>query len=463
MAPAHSVKKWTPEEEKKLFDLLTDHSLSMADRARIMGRTERSVAHRVSALKEIAPEALAAAKASTPADFVKPPPSYEELFKILKTGPINLADLCKKFDKGPQTIRDMIELMRKDGYYIVERPAGLQIPLAARPRSDEKIATLADQVGMVVGLGIISDLHGGSITSQPSAMRSFVRIAHDEYGVRHFANPGDMTAGIYGYRGFEEDLIPSIVPGSRMRSAEATKAQVDIVDDYIPELDNSVFFMLGGNHDWWHVVSNGLDPVRMICNKRPNFVYMGYDTATIPLTDRVKLRLWHPGGGAAYARSYRLQKGMEAQAYEDLTEAMLSETMPDVTVLIAGHLHSLVYVPIGPMHGWQAPCFQGKTNLEKRKGLTPQIAGLILRFLITDSGHIQRVEFTPIFFEEIMNDWASYYVPVLTGEGYESDRMDNVFEWVPTDQSFPSIQPNVIENPQAGLGPGGHEYVGGHG
>lgn len=307
-----------------------------------------------------------------------------------------------------------------------------------------------------------------------------MRIAHDEYGVRHFVQPGDITAGIYGYRGFEEDLIPTIVPRHRDFSHWATQAQVDIADDYVLPLDDSVFFLMGGNHDWWHVIANGLDPLRILSNRRPNFVYMGYDTATIPLTDRVKVRLWHPGGGQAYARSYRLQKGMEAQAYEDLTEAMLNETMPDVTVLVAGHLHSLVYVPIGPMHGFQAPCFQGKTNLEKRKGLTPQIAGLILRFLLTDGGQIQRVEMTPIFYEEIANDWESYLVPDVQQDEYGPNAMDVVFEWQPTDQAFPSLQPevaaangglshgqtpqsNVIENPQRGLGPGGAEYVGGHG
>jgi hypothetical protein len=313
----------------------------------------------------------------------------------------------------------------------------------------------------------------------------------NEYGVQHIVDPGDVTAGIYGFRGQEFELIPTAVPMSRKLAHKATEAQVQIADSYTPKVDGVIWYQLGGNHDWWHVVNAGLDPVKMLADRREDIEYLGYDVNGLWLTDKVYVRLWHPSGGVPYAKSYRLQKGIETQSSEalkaanesaaevnrilveeqesfvaknsnqaDLKKAMrrISEVRTAVTsVLIAGHLHISIFMPEPPLIGLHPGCFEGKSGYLKRKGLEPAIGGVVLRFLVTDSGEVQRVEHTWIGFNEIEDDWKNYPEPLADGMIDDARELETLYRFEPMEpgQRFP------IEDPRKGLGPGGSEYVGG--
>ena len=105
-----------------------------------------------------------------------------------------------------------------------------------------------------------SDLHAGFAYSQPSAFNTFYRIAYEEYGVRPFFHPGDLTTGVQGYRGQEFDLVPALCR-TRKNSLKVTEGQLYLADQYIPRLDGVTNYVLGGNHDYWHVVNSGIDVV----------------------------------------------------------------------------------------------------------------------------------------------------------------------------------------------------------
>ena len=180
---------------------------------------------------------------------------------------------------------------------------------------------------------------------------------------------------------------------------------------------------------------------------------MGYDASGLWITDQVYVRLWHPTGGVPYAKSYRLQKGIETLAIEALKEAIRKEESPVVSLLIAGHLHISIWLPELPIPGLHPGCFEGKTNYLKRKGYDPAVGGVVLRMLVTDSGKVQRIEHTWIAFDEVKEDWRNFPVPDLPDVDYSKEELDVLYEgFEPLDpeERFP------IEDPRKS-----QEYSGG--
>jgi hypothetical protein len=76
--------------------------------------------------------------------------------------------------------------------------------------------------------------------------------------------------------------------------------------------------------------------------------------------------------------------------------------------------------------------------MKQAKGLTPDLGGTILRFLLTDSGRIQRLEYTFIPFDEIRDDWKNYEVPDQKPE-YDEMRvtMDALYQFEPKPDGEP--------------------------
>lgn len=386
-----------------------------------------------------------------------PTPSDDELFAFLKDKPRALLDVCNAFNVSPDHAQARLRAMEEAGYNLEELDAELstvQITTQTRTVAPTPARVLSDEAGMVVSLGFISDKHAGSVFSQPSAVAACARIMHEEYGVRHFFDPGDTTAGLYVYRGQAEELIPQARPRGREYASRATRVQVELADAYTPKLEGAEWWMLGGNHDWNHVVTCGLDPVRMLCDRRPDCHYLGYDVGGLWITDKVYLRLWHPGGGRAYAKSYRLQKGQESIAVEALLEAIKGEQTPATSILMAGHMHEAIWLCTLPILAGFAGCFEGRTSLSKRKGGGVDLGGTVLRLLLTDGGRIQRVEHTFLAYDEIENDWRNWPTPEQPTPNYDPDddlRTLYQFAGRPPGERFPADDPRR-----------GSEYVGGH-
>lgn len=358
----------------------------------------------------------------------KPIPTNDELFELLKKGPVSISELSRRFDRSEQTIQELLDNMEEAGY-VLERTEKKVSSDKRMPLNDfTPDETLADKQGHVIRFAVLSDTHAGSTHSQITNVRKFVDLAYEE-GIRHFLHPGDLTAGQFGYRGQEWDLIPSAKVPTRRDAHLATGNQVWLANNYLPQKEGATYYILGGNHDYWHIISSGIDAVSVACKQREDFVFIGYDVADIPLTDRASVRLWHPTGGVPYALSYRLQKGMEAFAFEELIKAIEEDKDPNIRILIAGHLHVEVKYNLGPMVASVAGCFEGQTNYLKRKGLYPTIGGQIWEIHLTDAGLIQRVKYDFIPFLEIKDDWKNYPTPPEPGLGpMEPDRYDVLFK-----------------------------------
>lgn len=358
---------------------------------------------------------------------------YLKLFKILKKGPVSLRDLSLKFDRSEHTIFEWIQEMEDLGYAITKtQQQKVFINTVRPPKVDFSGTGLTEEEGVDISFAVVSDTHAGSTHSQPSAIKRFLDIAYNEYGVRHVIHPGDLTTGVGGYRGQELDIVEAVRPRSRNDYYRTIRGEVWLADKYLPQYEDLRYYILGGNHDYWGITNAGIDPVKLFTQQRDDAEYLGYDSADIPLTDKVSARIWHPTGGVPYALSYKLQKGMEQVMSEELGKIAVENEETEtrrIGFLIAGHLHVQGTFQIGPVMAVHPGCFEGKTNLLKRLGKNPSIGGMIFKIRITKSGLVQRVEPVWIpFYSEIIDDWKNHPLPDMDGVMGHGDQMETLFE-----------------------------------
>jgi hypothetical protein len=333
----------------------------------------------------------------------------------IRNRPTTLRQLSRQFDRSEDTLAGAIAALREMDLHIVETTQGVALDTQTAPTLPP---TTLDLDSMVLTLAVASDLHCGSRAQQISNLMRFERYAV-ERGAQAILHTGDLFAGLNVYKGQINDLTVASADGQR-RIAEKMLAQFDGVKRLV----------LGGNHDFSFMKATGHDAVKALCKSRPDMVYLGYDVADVALTDRCSVRLWHPSGGVPYAVSYRLQKGMEQAAYEELSQAIEHDGAPNLRLVLSGHLHVECEVSRGPITGAQCGCFEGRTNYLKSKGLFPQIGGAIWRIWLTDGGLIQRKEYEFVQMSEIVDDWKHY--PDWLDE--ETDEVETLYTWRQTNE-----------------------------
>ncbi|MEK6880152.1 MAG: hypothetical protein AABY22_11110, partial [Nanoarchaeota archaeon] len=102
---------------------------------------------------------------------------------------------------------------------------------------------------------------------------------------------------------------------------------------------------------------SGVHPGRMIEERCPDMKYLGHRQVDITLGKygKTKMRLLHPGGGSAYAISYRPQK---------IAEALSGGEKPNIMGI--GHFHKIESLFYRNIHLFQ--CFEGNTKILTKEG-----------------------------------------------------------------------------------------------
>jgi predicted phosphodiesterase len=232
-------------------------------------------------------------------------------------------------------------------------------------------------------LGIVSDTHGGSKFEQLTALRDFYREA-DEAVVDAFIHAGDLTQG-------PDEMHRGMVHEVHAHGADA---QVDYVARTYPRSQRDVpTYVISGNHDDSHLKQGGVNVVRRVSQQRPDLVYLGQDAAYLTING-MRAYVTHPDGGGAYAKSYKGQKFSESLPVEK-----------DVRLLLIGHYHNAVNFWQRRTKVFQLACFQSQYAWLARKGLHPDIGGLILDITFDDDGSIHAIDYKERRYEPRENDW----------------------------------------------------------
>lgn len=418
-------KPWTPEELKILVACwIQGNQTNEQIASQLPGRTPRSCESKID--KMIADGEL------NPLERGKLSKELlaDKIFRILRDNPLSMEQLCNRLDLAPAPIRSaLLDMEEYQGYKLISVAGRVSIPTGNKPIIAPKFDSVLADEGHELALGFNSDLHSTSIYSQPTSHVEFIQWAHEVHHVKHFFNPGDTFEGFYGYKGQKEEVIHEAWPESRDMAWRAVDRQVAFANMYYPKIDGVEYYNLGGNHDWWHIAYTGRDGNWLLCQRRDDMHYLGYDSASVPITDRAHLRLTHPTGGVPYAKSYRLQKSTEAQAIEALQEAIRKEESPLVSIHVAGHLHIAVFLPTMPVVAAHVGTFQAQTSYLKRKYLMPDLGGVVMKLTVGDDGRVGSVQYIWRPYMEIKNDWAAWGLPDFKEGPRQPDPIETIFSF----------------------------------
>jgi hypothetical protein len=208
-----------------------------------------------------------------------------------------------------------------------------------------------------IKFGVTSDRHIGSLYHDGAALDAFYSYAKDQ-GVKMIFDAGDMLDGHKIYRGQEFELRDL-----------GLERQLDRVIQESPRSIETHF--ITGNHDDSFKHAAGADVGRAISAGIPEYHFIGSTKARYiwktPNGDCI-FDLLHPGGGTAYALSYKVQK---------IIDSLEGGTKPDV--LAIGHFHKAELIPsYRNVCGLQAGTFQMQTPFMARLGTPAHVGGWIV-------------------------------------------------------------------------------------
>jgi hypothetical protein len=209
------------------------------------------------------------------------------------------------------------------------------------------------------------------------------------------------------------NIVDGYVPRINGDSALETSidGQVQYVIDNYPLVKNiTTHFITGDDHEgWWQKEGFNFGAYLQYVaerERRTDLHYIGHVEADVEVKlagtkKSVIIKVQHPGGGSAYARSYTGQKQVEAfQGGEK------------PAILVQGHYHVSNYMVDRNVHVIGLPGFQDQTIFARKKRLRMEIGGAILEFKVNPAdGSVTRcrIEFN-LFYDR------GYYKPYLRSD-----------------------------------------------
>ena len=207
-------------------------------------------------------------------------------------------------------------------------------------------------------------------------MRAFYDYAA-EAGVSVVLDAGDMIDGHKIYKGQEFELRDL-----------GLEAQLDRLAKDSPAGIHTEF--ITGNHDASFKQLAGVPVGKLITGAVSHYQFIGEDQARVKFSTpngHYIVALLHPGGGCAYAVSYRAQK---------ITEALEGGNKPNM--LVIGHYHKAEFMPsYRNVAVVQAGTFQKQTPFMARGGLAAHVGGWIIDVTVGTTHNVVRAEFVAFY------------------------------------------------------------------
>jgi DNA polymerase II small subunit/DNA polymerase delta subunit B len=228
----------------------------------------------------------------------------------------------------------------------------------------------------VIRFGVTGDRHIGSLYHDSAALNAFYDYCKSR-GVPVILDTGDITDGHRVYRGQEFELRDL-----------GFEAQIKRVKEDSPKTIPTKF--ITGNHDASFKHLAGAEIGKQIQAAVSEYEFLG-DTQSrykweTPNGD-FTCDLLHPGGGSAYAISYKPQK---------IVESLEGGSKPDM--LAIGHFHKAECLPMyRNVFCLQTGTFQRQTPFMQRGGLQAHVGGWIVEVSIGKKTKTIKTEFVAFY------------------------------------------------------------------
>lgn len=287
--------------------------------------------------------------------------------KILKEkGPRQMEEMAKIAGVGTDVIASCIDALEAEGFTFVRNGEVFVRTKVENTGNTVDLSHLFDK--RYLKFGIISDTHLDSKYERLDILNA----VYDEFkkeGIHNVFHAGDISEGIGVFRGQEREI-----------KHFGQDEQIRYVADHYPHREGVKTFFILGNHDMRQYEKGGIDIGGPIQNKRSDLSYLGPIEATVLLPNGVKMNLLHPGGGTAYALSYKSQRAINN---------MSPGSLPDI--LVYGHYHTSFYMCYRGIHFVQAPSTKDMGLWEKSLGFNSTLGGWIVDAEIsTEGNHINK-------------------------------------------------------------------------
>jgi len=171
-----------------------------------------------------------------------------------------------------------------------------------------------------VKFAVFGDAHMGHKNYRPDILEKMTKDGRKQ-GVEFYLNAGDTIEGMSGRDGhiYELDYV-------------GATAQMDYFAEEFKRFRGKDVYSIEANNShggWFKSKGNmGLDIGPELDARAKDYKFIGYDEQDLKLDNGLVLRLRHPGGGSAYALSYKMQKYIES---------ISSGKKPNI--LLEGHFH----------------------------------------------------------------------------------------------------------------------------
>ena len=266
--------------------------------------------------------------------------------------------------------RELIQELKNRGYFVS------RVPPTVSGKTFQ--ADFTKMAGNKYRFAVVSCSQLCSKYQQLTHLYSFYKLCKKRR-IKEVLHCGDLVDGERVYRGHEYELF-----------IHGADAQVDYAVSNYPKFEGIKTRVILGNHDESFYKTAGFNVVKAICHERDDMEYLGDYLAFLEI-DGLNVGLMHGAGGVAYSRSYKLQK---------IIEQFAPEVKPHM--LFVGHWHVQAHVPqYRNVEGFMMGAFQSQTPYLTRKGLTPDIGGVIVEVRTDEKGILS-----------VKTEWVPYYVPI---------------------------------------------------
>jgi hypothetical protein len=226
-----------------------------------------------------------------------------------------------------------------------------------------------DQKSRHIKFAVVGDTHIGSEFHDNEALHKFYDIAIAD-GVKTFYQVGDILDGENMWRGHVYQLV-----------AHGADGQVELATNIYPRRKGVVTHFITGNHDTSFFKNAGVNVGKLLSERRDDLRFLGDRDVDVLLNGKTRMKLLHPGGGSAYALSYRPQK---------IVESFEGGKKPQL--LFIGHYHKIENLFYRNVNVFQAGTFESQTDFMAEKGISAHKGGWILDLETTVDGTIKTLQ-----------------------------------------------------------------------
>lgn len=227
-----------------------------------------------------------------------------------------------------------------------------------------------------VRFAVIGDRHTGSLYHHTAALKEFYDYCHEQ-GIELVLDVGDILTGHHVFRGHEFEVRDL-----------GLDAQLERLAKDAPRNIKTKF--ITGNHDASFKNLAGVPVGKLIAGIVPEYEFLGEEHGRVQFetpNGKLLVDLIHPGGGTAYALSYKPQK---------IVESLEGGTKPDV--LLVGHYHKAEFIPsYRNVAVAQVGTFEKQTPFMKRNGLAAHVGGWIVEVTVGKGTKRVKAEFVAFY------------------------------------------------------------------